>query len=527
MADIFLSYAKEDRDVARKLSRLLVKAGWTVWWDRRIPAGRTWRRMLETALRDMRCMVVLWSSHSIESDWVKEEAEEGRMRRKLLPVLIETVNPPVGFRTIQAADLTDWDGVGESLGTRQLIADIELLIGKPARPGAFGSQPKIPPGQNANQTRTEVIITGVERAARRAEHGLGTHRDSSGKNAVPWKIIAGAGVALVLALGVIALWRDSAPVTDEVATAVATIPMRSTPEPFSAPKVVKLGIYAARQELKPEETLALSLRGRFSDGSEDEITNAIEWSSSNARVAKVDAEGRVTALQSGTTEIIATYGGVSSSAWTLAVKSLPSKPAPAPALVALTIDAYKKELEPQENIALNVTGKYSDGTEKTLSSGWVLASNNAAVVSVNARGEVEAWRAGNAEIVARSGNVTSAPLRLIVKEPQWKDAVKPRQRRSTEYLPGKTAPEAMVSKTPEAQPTHELSGEQLRAKVTPYISRAKNFRAQGDYRAAMAELATARAAYPSSQEIGAEFEQTRRACIAERKLGNRGLDCSP
>lgn len=446
MADIFLSYAKEDRDVARKLSRLLVKAGWTVWWDRRIPAGRTWRRMLETALRDMRCMVVLWSSHSIESDWVKEEAEEGRMRRKLLPVLIETVNPPVGFRTIQAADLTDWDGVGESLGTRQLIADIELLIGKPARPGAFGSQPKIPPGQNANQTRTEVIITGVERAARRAEHGLRTNRDSSGKNAVPWKIIAGAGVALVLALGVIALWRDSAPVTDEVATAVATIPMRSTPEPFSAPKVVKLGIYAARQELKPEETLPLSLRGRFSDGSEDEITNAIEWSSSNARVAKVDAEGRVTALQSGTTEIIATYGGVSSSAWTLAVKSLPSKPAPPAA----------------------------------------------------------------------------------IKAPPWNVAVEPQPRKRSEYTSEKTSTEAAVTRIPEAPPVvPELTAEQLWAKVTPYISRAKNFRAQGDYRAAMAELATARAAYPSSQEIGAEFEQTRRACIAERKLGNRGLDCSP
>jgi hypothetical protein len=444
MADIFLSYAKEDRDVARRLSRLLVKAGWTVWWDRRIPAGRTWRRMLETALRDMRCMVVLWSSHSIESDWVKEEAEEARVRRKLLPVLIETVNPPVGFRTIQAADLTDWDGVGESLGARQLIADIELLIGKPARPGTFESQPRIQPGQNANQTRSEVIITGVERAERRAEHEIRTHRDLSGKNAVPWKIIAGAGVALVLAIGVIALWRDSAPVTDEVATAVATVPMRSTPEPFPAPKVVKLGIYAARQELRPEETLALSLRGRFSDGSEDEITNAIEWSNSNAQVAKVDAEGRVTALQSGTTEIIATYDGVSSSAWTLAVKSLPAKPAPA----------------------------------------------------------------------------------VEIKAPSWNVAVEPQPRKRSVYRSGKRSAEGVVTRMPEAPPVvPELTAEQLRAKVAPYISRAKNFRAQGDYRAAMAELATARAVDPTSREVGAEIEQTKRACIAEKKLGSRGLDC--
>jgi hypothetical protein len=334
--------------------------------------------------------------------------------------------------------------VGESLGARQLIADIELLIGKPARPGTFESQPRIQPGQNANQTRSEVIITGVERVERRAEHEIRTHRDLSGKNAVPWKIIAGAGVALVLAIGVIALWRDSAPVTDEVATAVATVPMRSTPEPFPAPKVVKLGIYAARQELRPEETLALSLRGRFSDGSEDEITNAIEWSNSNAQVAKVDAEGRVTALQSGTTEIIATYDGVSSSAWTLAVKSLPAKPAPA----------------------------------------------------------------------------------VEIKAPSWNVAVEPQPRKRSVYRSGKRSAEGVVTRMPEAPPVvPELTAEQLRAKVAPYISRAKNFRAQGDYRAAMAELATARAVDPTSREVGAEIEQTKRACIAEKKLGSRGLDC--
>ena len=97
MADIFLSYANEDRESARAVAGLLESAGCTVWWDRRIPAGRTWRSMIEEALRDMRCMVVLWSSHSVDSDWVKEEAEEARAVGKLVPVLIEAVKPPVGF----------------------------------------------------------------------------------------------------------------------------------------------------------------------------------------------------------------------------------------------------------------------------------------------------------------------------------------------------------------------------------------------------------------------------------------------
>jgi TIR domain len=41
MADIFLSYANEDRESARAVAGLLESAGCTVWWDRRIPAGRT------------------------------------------------------------------------------------------------------------------------------------------------------------------------------------------------------------------------------------------------------------------------------------------------------------------------------------------------------------------------------------------------------------------------------------------------------------------------------------------------------
>ncbi|MGZ9220152.1 MAG: toll/interleukin-1 receptor domain-containing protein, partial [Candidatus Binatia bacterium] len=106
MADIFISYANEDRETAGHLARALESAGMSVWWDRRIPAGRTWRAVLEEALQGMRCLIVLWSQNSLKSPWVLEEAEEARRLEKLLfPVLIETVAPPVGFRAIQAANL--------------------------------------------------------------------------------------------------------------------------------------------------------------------------------------------------------------------------------------------------------------------------------------------------------------------------------------------------------------------------------------------------------------------------------------
>ena len=153
MADIFLSYASEDREAARALADLLESAGWTVWWDRRIPAGRTWRSVLEDAVRDMRCVIVLWSAHSVENEWVKEEAESGRARDKLFPVLIEPVKLPVGFRAIQAADLTDWDGSITAPGARQLIADLESLLGKPVQQA--GSVPPADDSYTASESFEE------------------------------------------------------------------------------------------------------------------------------------------------------------------------------------------------------------------------------------------------------------------------------------------------------------------------------------------------------------------------------------
>jgi hypothetical protein len=137
MADIFISYANEDKETAARLAGFLESIGWSVWWDRRIPAGRTWRSVLQEALKDMRCMIALWSRDSVESPWVAEEAEEARkLGKTLVPILIQRVEPPIGFRTIQAADLVNWDGSRDDPAAKMLIADLESLLGKPATQAA-------------------------------------------------------------------------------------------------------------------------------------------------------------------------------------------------------------------------------------------------------------------------------------------------------------------------------------------------------------------------------------------------------
>jgi hypothetical protein len=110
MADIFISYASEDRARAEQLAQALGGHAWSIWWDREIPLGRSFDEVIEKALTDARCVVVLWSTVSVASEWVRNEASEGRRRGILIPVFIEVVEAPLAFRLLNGADLREWHG---------------------------------------------------------------------------------------------------------------------------------------------------------------------------------------------------------------------------------------------------------------------------------------------------------------------------------------------------------------------------------------------------------------------------------
>jgi hypothetical protein len=141
MADIFLSYSREDEARAKNLVSEFEARGWSVFWDRRIPAGQTWRTHIGSALQNARCVVVTWSKHSVESQWVCEEADEGKARGVLLPILLDPVQPPRGFREIQAADLCQWQPGQASERLAELLGDLQRMLGgqraaTPAKPTA-------------------------------------------------------------------------------------------------------------------------------------------------------------------------------------------------------------------------------------------------------------------------------------------------------------------------------------------------------------------------------------------------------
>jgi TIR domain len=70
MADIFISYAREDRETAKTLAQALAVQGWSVWWDRHIPSGRRFHDVIQRELTGARCVIALWSTAALGSPWV-------------------------------------------------------------------------------------------------------------------------------------------------------------------------------------------------------------------------------------------------------------------------------------------------------------------------------------------------------------------------------------------------------------------------------------------------------------------------
>ena len=77
MADIFVSYSRDDREQVAKLARALEGRGWSVWWDPHLQAGDQFDRLIEAEITKSRCVLVVWSRSSVNSDWVRAEASTG------------------------------------------------------------------------------------------------------------------------------------------------------------------------------------------------------------------------------------------------------------------------------------------------------------------------------------------------------------------------------------------------------------------------------------------------------------------
>ena len=110
MADIFISYARADRDKVEKLAAALEAEGYSVWWDRNIVGGDDFSADIERELDAAKAVIVGWSHAGSKSKWVKDEASIAADTGKMIAVSLDGADPPIGFRQYHCLGLKDWNG---------------------------------------------------------------------------------------------------------------------------------------------------------------------------------------------------------------------------------------------------------------------------------------------------------------------------------------------------------------------------------------------------------------------------------
>jgi hypothetical protein len=130
MADVFISYRREDRPKAEALYKAFTEEGLDVWWDVGLQAGETFDEKIQKILQSAKAVVVLWSPAAVESEWVRGEGTIGRERGVLIPVMVKRVNIPVPFNLIHTADLTGWSGDRSDPTYQGVVARVKTLASK-------------------------------------------------------------------------------------------------------------------------------------------------------------------------------------------------------------------------------------------------------------------------------------------------------------------------------------------------------------------------------------------------------------
>jgi TolB-like protein len=132
MPDVFLSYSRHDQATARRFAEAFEREGLSVWWDQTLRSGENYDQVTESALREAKAVVVLWSKHSVDSRWVRAEATQADRNGTLVPVMIEPCNRPIMFELKHTAELAHWKGDAGDKAWVAFVSDVRQFVKKEA-----------------------------------------------------------------------------------------------------------------------------------------------------------------------------------------------------------------------------------------------------------------------------------------------------------------------------------------------------------------------------------------------------------
>ena len=134
MADVFISYKREEREDVVRIADALRALKLDVWFDARLTSGESFNQEIDREARSAGCILVCWSPGAIASDWVQAESLIGFNDRKLAACQVagdHALQVPAPFNSIHANDLRGWDGAGDHAGWQAVLQRIGEKLDRP------------------------------------------------------------------------------------------------------------------------------------------------------------------------------------------------------------------------------------------------------------------------------------------------------------------------------------------------------------------------------------------------------------
>jgi trimeric autotransporter adhesin len=170
---------------------------------------------------------------------------------------------------------------------------------------------------------------------------------------------------------------------------------------FSATSMLQsISISAAAASVIAGSSDQFTAIGNFSDGSTQNLTSSVTWTSSNAAAATISSTGLATAVASGSSNIAAQKNGITSNIVTLSVTASTA------ALKSITVSAPKSSLALGSSETLTAMGSFSDGSTQNLTSSVSWTSSNPAAVSIATGALASAAGVGQSAISATQSGIT-------------------------------------------------------------------------------------------------------------------------
>src|SRR5262249_17313451 len=123
------------------------------------------------------------------------------------------------------------------------------------------------------------------------------------------------------------------------------------------PKLVCILLDRSAFSIPPNNSQILGAAGYFSNGTKQDLTHRVTWSSSDPKIAEVTSNGTVKAIAPGHALVTALLGNQGASSTVIVG---------APELLGLAISPANVSVGPDQSISYQATGTYSDGTLRDL-----------------------------------------------------------------------------------------------------------------------------------------------------------------